>query len=184
MVGWTTRHLCRTLPVADDGSNPDGTDFPKVYEWRRCDGTSTIERSKMTTTWTTRPGRPVRCSQGHRGFLDGELVMMMYAWSPTGTPTASVTTATTCMPGDPSTAVATWTTTPADLGGAGVTYTEYYYGESIGDPVPVEWTYAAGCLRAGAQCLSADRRQDHHPRPRYSPTGGMKLYPDQHLVYR
>src|SRR5690606_15505644 len=33
-----------TFPVADDGSIPDSdASFPKVFEWRQCDGGSSIE---------------------------------------------------------------------------------------------------------------------------------------------
>ena len=82
---------CAALfPVADDGTIPDSDgDFPKVREWRQLpyDGTSPDD------TFTGDPNddsdlddqsweNPYDVAKGHRGFLYGDMVLMMYAWSP------------------------------------------------------------------------------------------------------
>ena len=47
----------------------------------------------------------------------------------------------------------------------------------IGDPVPVEWTYGAGEFEQGRNVSLLTGNKITILDPRYSPTGGMKLYP-------
>ena len=56
---------------------------PRCYEWRQCDGTAAIDGCEDDNdlddqTWEN----PYDVAKGHRGFLDGDFVMMMYAWAP------------------------------------------------------------------------------------------------------
>jgi hypothetical protein len=169
------------FPIADDGSNPTGNPVPKVYEWRQCGPGAQADICVDTNddndlddqSWEN----PFDVAKGHRGFLDGDCVMMMYAWAPNwnantvGNDHYNLYTRRSFDGG------ATWTTTPADLFGAGVTYTEYYYGTTIGEPVPVEWTYAAGEYEQGRNVSLLTGNKITILDPRYSPTGGMKLYP-------
>ena len=169
------------FPIADDGSNPTGNPVPKVYEWRQCGPGAQADICVDTNddndlddqSWEN----PFDVAKGHRGFLDGDFVMMMYAWAPNwnantvGNDHYNLYTRRSFDGG------ATWTTTPADLFGAGVTYTEYYYGTTIGEPVPVEWTYAAGEYEQGRNVSLLTGNKITILDPRYSPTGGMKLYP-------
>lgn len=176
--GGTDNDTCAALfPMNDDGSNTSDGDFPKVYEWRQCDGTSAIEGCEDDNdlddqSWEN----PYDVAKGHRGYLDKDIVMMMYAWAPNwnsntvGNDHYNLYVRRSFDGGQ------TWTTTPAELGGTGVTYTEYYYGESIGDPVPVEWTYAAGVFEQGRNVSLLTGNKVTILDPRYSPTGGMKLY--------
>ena len=166
------------FPIADDGSNPTQTSVPKVYEWRQCDGTLAIDGCEDDNdlddqTWEN----PYDVAKGHRGFLDGDFVMMMYAWAPNwnsntvGNDHYNLYTRRSFDGG------LTWTTTPAALGGEGTEYLEYYYGTKIGEPVSVTWTYGAGEYEQGRNVSLLTGNKVTILDPRYSPTGGMKLYP-------
>jgi len=167
------------FPLNDDGSNnvPDGT-FPKVYEWRQCDGASAIDGCEDDNdlddqVWEN----PFDVAKGHRGFLDGDIVMMMYAWAPNWNSNTVGNDHYNLYVRRSFDGGLTWTTTPAELGGAGVTYFEYYYDGSIGLPLEHEWTYAAGAFEQGRNVSLLTGNKITILDPRYSPTGGMKLYP-------
>ena len=170
---------CATaFPIADDGSNPTGTAVPKVYEWRQCDGGGTIEGCEDDNdlddqVWEN----PYDVAKGHRGFLDGDYVMMMYAWSPNWNANSVGNDHYNLYARRSFDGGATWTTTPGDLGGAGTEYLEYYYGTTIGDAVPVTWTYGAGEFEQGRNVSLLTGNKITILDPRYSPTGGLKLYP-------
>jgi hypothetical protein len=169
------------FPLADDGSNPTGDAFPKVYEWRQCGPMAQADICVDTNddndlddqTWEN----PYDVAKGHRGFLDGDFVMMMYAWAPNWNSNTVGNDHYNLYVRRSFDGGLTWTTTPAALEGAGVTYTEYYYGESIGDAIPVEWTYAAGEFEQGRNVSLLTGNKVTILDPRYSPSGGMKLYP-------
>ena len=165
------------FPIADDGSNPTQTTVPKVYEWRQCDGGTSIDGCEDDNdlddqTWEN----PYDVAKGHRGFLDGDYVMMMYAWAPNWNSNTVGNDHYNLYVRRSFDGGATWTTTPAVKGGEGVTYTEYYYGTTIGEPVPVEWTYGAGDFEQGRNVSLLTGNQVTILDPRYSPSGGMKLY--------
>jgi hypothetical protein len=171
-----------TFPVADDGSIPDNeASFPKVFEWRQCDGDTSdgaIEGCEDDNdlddqTWEN----PFDMAKGHRGFLDGDFVMMMYAWSPNwkaqtvGNDHYNLYVRRSFDGG------ATWTTTPAELDGDGTTATENY---CVLDPSACEGTefvYNAGAFEQGRNVSQLIGNKITILDPRYSPTGGLKLYP-------
>lgn len=169
-----------TFPVADDGSIPDADgSFPKVYEWRQCDGGTSIDGCEDDNdlddqTWEN----PFDLAKGHRGFLDGDYVMMMYAWSPNwkaqtvGNDHYNLYVRRSFDGG------LTWTTTPAGLGGAGTTATENYCVEtSSTDCVGTEFDYGAGDFEQARNVSQLIGNQITILDPRYTPTGGLKLYP-------
>lgn len=175
---------CAALfPAADDGSIPDNeSQFEKVTEWRNCDGTTAIDGCDNTND----PGgdlddyaweNPFDVAKGHRGFLDGDMVMMMYAWSPNWKSNSVGNDHYNLYVRRSFDGGATWTTTPADLGGAGTTWTENYYGATVGEIVPMEWTYGAGEFEQGRNVSQLNGNKVTILDPRYSPTGGLKLYP-------
>ncbi len=68
-------------------------DTTKVLTWHQCpadytvvtssDGTTTIECEATDSTFDDQSWyNPLDVAKGHRGFLDGDFVMMLYAWSP------------------------------------------------------------------------------------------------------
>ena len=171
-----------TFPVNNDGSNTSGGDFPKVFEWRNCDGVAAIDgcdNSADTTgdlddqVWEN----PFDVAKGHRGFLDGDFVMMMYAWSPNWNSNAVGNDHYNLYVRRSFDGGLTWTTTPADLGGAGTTWTENYYGATVGEIVPYEWTFVAGDFEQARNVSQLNGNKITILDPRYTPTGGLKLYP-------
>jgi hypothetical protein len=83
--GGTGNDTCAaTFPVADDGSIPDNSRFlpqgagmaqlRRHLSHRGCEDDNDLDDQ----TWEN----PFDVAKGHRGFLDGDFVMMMYAWSP------------------------------------------------------------------------------------------------------
>ena len=171
---------CAALfPVNDDGSISDNeADFTKVTEWRQCDGLAAIEGCEGDSdlddqTWEN----PFDVAKGHRGFLDGDFVMMMYAWAPNWKSNSVGNDHYNLYVRRSFDGGLTWTTTPAELGGTGVTVTENYYGDTIGQVVPTEWTYGAGDFEQGRNVSLLTGNKITILDPRYSPTGGMKLYP-------
>ena len=168
-----------TFPVADDGSIPDGvTAFPKVLEWRQCDGTSSEngcegDNDLDDQSWEN----PFDVAKGHRGFLDGDIVMMMYAWAPNwkantvGNDHYNLYVRRSFDGGQ------TWTTYP---GGdeEGVTAIENYcVNTSSEECVGTEFTYAAGDFEQARNVSQLIGNKVTVLDPRYTPSGGLKLYP-------
>ncbi|MBE0686417.1 MAG: hypothetical protein IH585_10485 [Anaerolineaceae bacterium] len=188
-----------SFPMEDDGSNPDGLPMPKVYEWRQCDGTDAIEGCEDDDDLDDQSwDNPYDVAKGHRGFLDGDFVMMMYAWSPNWNSNAVGNDHYNLYERRSFDGGVTWTTTPSstsdlkyicgfeedkitpiycDYTGVGVTALEYYYGESIGDAVPTIWEYAPGAFEQGRNVSLLKGNKVTILDPRYSPSGGLKLYP-------
>ncbi len=178
-----------TFPVSEDGSiNVDIPNFPKVLEWRNCDAAGTIEGCENDDddtgdlddqSWEN----PFDVAKGHRGFVYGDMVMMMYAWSPNWQANAVGNDHYNLYQRRSFDGGLTWTTTPADwcgptdgLCGAGLDALEYYYGETIGDYVPYLWHYEAGAFEQARNLSLLHGNQVTILDPRYSPGGGLKQY--------
>ncbi len=180
-TGGTGNDTCAsTFPVADDGSIPDNsTSFPKVTEWRQCDGIADIEGCEADNdlddqSWES----PFDVAKGHRGFLDGDYVMIMYAWSPNWKANSVGNDHYNLYVRRSFDGGLTWTTTPAHLGGTGVTATENFcVSTPSADCVGTEFTYAAGAFEQGRNVSQLIGNRITILDPRYSPTGGLKLYP-------
>ncbi len=121
---------------------------------------------------------PYDVAKGHRGFLDGDFVMMMYAWAPNWNSNTVGNDHYNLYVRRSFDGGATWTTTPASPGRRWRRPTSSTTtARRIGEPVPVEWTYAAGEFEQGRNVSLLTGNQVTILDPRYSPTGGMKLYP-------
>ena len=185
---YTGNNACAdTFPVADDGSIPDGIEsFPKVEEWRQLPYDATVEGGDSFTgdpnddtdlddqVWEN----PFDVAKGHRGFLDGDFVMMMYAWSPNwkansvGNDHYNLYTRRSFDGG------LTWTTTPSDLGGEGTTAVENYCANTPStECVGTEFVYGAGDFEQARNVSQLIGNKVTVLDPRYSPTGGTKLIP-------
>ncbi len=66
---------------------------------------------------------PFDVSKGHRGFLDGDFVMMMYAWSPNWKANSVGNDHYNLYVRRSFDGGVTWTTTPAELDGTGTVST-------------------------------------------------------------
>lgn len=167
-----------TFPAAEDGSIPVDVDqFPKVLEWRQCDGTTSIEGCEDDSdlddqSWEN----PFDVAKGHRGFLYGDYVMMMYAWSPNWQSNAVGNDHYNLYQRRSFDGGLTWTTTPAALDGEGLDALEYYYGETIGEFVPYVWSYGAGEFEQARNLSLLHGNKVTILDPRYSPPGGLKQY--------
>ena len=106
--------------------------FPKVYEWRQCDGTSAIDGCEDDNdlddqTWEN----PYDVAKGHRGFLDGDYRHDdVRLGAQLELQHASATTTTTCTCGVRSTAARPGPPPRLPWAARASTYTEYYYGET------------------------------------------------------
>ena len=114
---------------------------------------------------------PFDIAKGHRGFLDGDYVLLNYAWSPNWKSNSVGNDHYNFYVRRSFDGGLTWTTTPADKGGVGITVPEYYCVEDPTNCVPTNFTYAPGVLRAGSQRFGADRQQSH--------CSGSALLPDR-----
>ena len=73
-----------------DGGDAVASSYPKVTEWRQCDAEGTTFTDDSSIAFTCDDNdlddqsweNPYDVAKGHRGFIDGDFIMMMYAWSP------------------------------------------------------------------------------------------------------
>ena len=181
------------FPVADDGSIPDDLkeeQFPKVLEWRQCDGIAAIDGCENTVDTTGDLDdqsweNPYDIAKGHRGFLYGDMVMMMYAWSPNWKSNSVGNDHYNLYQRRSFDGGLTWTTTPSSwcgpvdgLCGGGISALEYYYektDEGIGF-VPYVWEYEAGAFEQARNISLLHGNKVTILDPRYSPAGGLKQY--------
>jgi hypothetical protein len=167
------------FPVADDGSIPDDVGaFPRVFEWRQCfDGVESFTGCEADgdlddQVWEN----PYDISKGHRGFLDGDYVLLNYAWSPNWKSNSVGNDHYNFYVRRSFDGGLTWTTTPAEKGGVGITVPEYYCVEDPTNCEPTLYTYAPGVYEQARNASELIGNKVTVLDPRYSPTGGMKLY--------
>ncbi|MCP4543967.1 MAG: hypothetical protein GY832_43185 [Chloroflexi bacterium] len=148
-----------------DGGNDDTSSFPKVTEWVQ------TEENLDDQSWEN----PYDVSKGHRGFIDGDFVMMMYAWSPNwkansvGNDHYNLYARRSFDGGE------TWTTTPAALGGIGTeTCENYKNGSEINTVCTI---YGAGEFEQSRNLSQLVGNRETILDPRYTPSGGIKMLP-------
>lgn len=93
----TTFGIGDTDPILQGTGVPGESNTMKVLSWHQCpadftavsstDGTGTVtcesdDRTDDSTLADQSWYNPLDVAKGHRGFLDGDFVMMLYAWSP------------------------------------------------------------------------------------------------------
>ncbi|HOU12002.1 MAG TPA: choice-of-anchor O protein [Anaerolineae bacterium] len=173
---------CASLfPSFDDGStiDPDAK-FEKVLEWRNCDGVTDVpgcepgESDLDDYNWEN----PYDVAKGHRGFLDGDIVMVMYAWSPNWHANSVGNDHYNLYIRRSFDGGLTWTTTPAELGGTGTSFYENYCVMTAADDcVGTLWEYGPGEFEQARNVSQLIGNKVTILDPRYTPTGGLKLYP-------
>jgi hypothetical protein len=164
-----------TIVTCDDGSSGDTcaasfpwdptvdeSGYPKVTEWVQ------TPANFNDASWAN----PYDVSKGHRGFIDGDFVMMMYATAPNWKANTTGNEAYNLYVRRSFDGGQTWTTTPADLGGVGTETCENYgWGGQVEEPTctpygPGEFEQARNVSQlVGSRVTVLD--------PRYTPTGGM-----------
>lgn len=140
--------------------------FPKVIVWSQ-DMENVDDQS-----WEN----PYDVAKGHRGFIDGDFLMVIYAWSPNWQANSVGNDHYNLYARRSFDGGQTWTTTPAELGGAGIETCEYYYtGGTIGQAEEVCSTYAAGAFEQARNVSKLTGNRETILDPRYTPTGGLNL---------
>lgn len=150
--------------------------FPKVYEW------SQTPENLDDQSWEN----PFDVAKGHRGFIDGDFLMVLYAWSPNwkansvGNDKYNLYIRRSFDGGQ------TWTTTPATYGGVGMgtgVFEEetdpslcenYGVGGQEEDIITVCSVYTAGQFEQARNVSQLTGTKVTILDPRYTPTGGWK----------
>jgi hypothetical protein len=138
--------------------------FPKVTEWVQ------TEDNLDDQSWDN----PFDVAKGHRGFLDGDLVMLMYAWSPNWKANTVGNDHYNLYVRRSFDGGLTWTTTPASLGGDGTTTCEWYGLSS--EPTETCTTYGPGEFEQARNVSQLVGNRITILDPRYTPSGSLKLY--------
>jgi hypothetical protein len=133
-----------------------GEVYPKVEVWLQ-------EESNLDDqSWEN----PYDVAKGHRGLMEGDFIMMLYAWSPNwkansvGNDKYNLYVRRSFDGGE------TWTTTPAALGGDGTCHTEHYL-----DDTEVEYCYTPGEFEQGRNVSELTGTRVTVLDPRYAPSG-------------
>jgi hypothetical protein len=164
-TGTNVSSVSSTCNGGDCGEFPwdGGVEFPKVTEWDQ------TEENLLDESWNN----PWDVAKGHRGFIDGDFIMVIYAWSPNWKANAIGNDHYNLYARRSFDGGATWTTTPADLGGDGTCTTEYF---GTGDTKSsVETCYGAGEFEKARNLSQLTSNRETILDPRYTPTGGLKM---------
>jgi hypothetical protein len=152
---------CTQFPW-DGGVSP----FPKVTMWEQ-----TVD-DLDDESWVN----PYDVAKGHRGFIDGDFIMMMYAWSPNWKANSVGNDHYNLYARRSFDGGLTWTTTPAALGGDGTESCENYK-QADGSIVTTCTTYGAGEFEQARNLSQLIGNKETILDPRYTPTGGLKMLP-------
>jgi hypothetical protein len=147
---------CHTDGRYDDVPSHLITD--RVLTWKQ------TELNLYDEDWTNR----YEVAKGHRGFLDGDFVMLMYAWSPNWLATSKGHEPYNLFIRRSFDGGETWTTTPASYGGVGTTYDQAH---GVGDRVWTETrTLGPGEFEPARNVSQLTSSKETVLDPRYSPT--------------
>jgi hypothetical protein len=117
---------------------------------------------------------PMDVAKGHRGFLDKDFVMMLYAWSPNWKTNAIGKDQYNLYVRRSFDGGVTWTTTPAALGGNGTTTCEIFRNTTGGLlTTPACTTYAAGAFEKARNVSLLTSLGTTILDPRYAPSGSF-----------
>ncbi len=152
---------CNTFPW-EGGISP----FPKVTMWEQ-----TVDNLD-DESWEN----PFDVAKGHRGFIDGDFIMMMYAWSPNWQANSVGNDHYNLYARRSFDGGATWTTTPAALGGDGTETCENYK-QADGSITTTCTTYGEGEFEQARNLSQLIGNKETILDPRYTPTGGLKMLP-------
>jgi hypothetical protein len=150
-----------------------GVEFPKVTEWDQT--VDNLDDESWENPWDV--------AKGHRGFIDGDFIMMMYAWSPNWKANAVGNDHYNLYARRSFDGGATWTTLPANYThvdgtiwtGAGTTTCEYY---GTGEDAVEDCTdYGPGDFEKARNLSQLTSNRETILDPRYTPTGGLKMLP-------
>ena len=195
--GTSTYGIGDTNPILQGYIQQDGN-TQKVLTWHQCPSDGVQEAGDIDAVTCDTDNRtdeyvnlqdqswynPLDVSKGHRGFLDGDMVMYMYAWSPNWRLNAKGKDRYDLYVRRSFDGGATWTTTPESgtagdgitaFNGDGTVTCETYRSEDTqasGDaPEPqVCYSYAAGGAEQARNVTQHSRMRVTTLDPRYAPT--------------
>jgi hypothetical protein len=163
----------------------DGTTFPKVTEWSQSGPNygDIVDETNVGNLDDESWENPYDVAKGHRGYIDGDFIMMMYAWSPNwqansvGNDHYNLYARRSFDGGE------SWTTLPDTYThvdgsvwyGLGTCTTENF---GTGDNLnSVETCYDAGVFEQARNLSQLTGNKVTILDPRYTPTGGLKMLP-------
>jgi hypothetical protein len=167
----------------------EGTSFPKVTEWSQSgpDYGEEITEDNIGNLDDQSWENPYDVSKGHRGFIDGDFIMMMYAWSPNWQANSVGNDHYNLYARRSFDGGKTWTTLPAEFVEAleipeGVTVTadgtetceNYKNGTTI---TTICTPYGEGEFEQARNLSQLIGNKETILDPRYTPTGGIKMLP-------
>lgn len=139
-----------------------GTEFPKVTTWDQ--DVDNLDDESWENPWDV--------AKGHRGFIDGDFIMAIYAWAPNWKANSVGNDHYNLYQRRSFDGGLTWTTTPATLGGTGTETCENY----LDDAKTVDCTtYLAGEFEKSRNLSQLTGNRETILDPRYTPTGGLKM---------
>jgi len=151
------------LPADGEG------DYPRVSRWEQ-----TVDNLD-DQSWE---GNPFDVAKGHRGFMDGDFIMVIYAWSPNWRQNSVGNDHYNLYARRSFDGGQTWTTTPESLDGDGTETCELYVDPSTHGRDLVCTTYGAGEFEQARNLSQLDGYKITILDPRYSPSGGMPVAGD------
>ncbi len=179
-TGINVSGVSATCGGADCGPFPydGGETFDKVTEWDQTP--DNLDDESWESPWDV--------AKGHRGFIDGDFIMMMYAWAPNWKANTVGNDHYNLYARRSFDGGVTWTTLPndyvhydgrtlVDMGvtADGTTTCEYY---GTGDSAVEDCTtYGAGEFEKARNLSQLTSNRETILDPRYTPTGGIKMMP-------
>lgn len=155
-----------------------GTAIPKIYEWGQTGPGYGVDPATLVGTdinaddtnlndsvWAN----PYDVAKGHRGFLNGDMLMIMYAWSPNwmantvGHDNYNLYNRRSFDGG------LTWSTTPSEYGGDGTTTCEWMGPAGSDTEFPICTTYGAGDFEQTRNVSQLVGTRETILDPRYTP---------------
>jgi hypothetical protein len=167
----------------------DGGTFPKVTEWSQSgpDYGEAVDDTNIGNLDDQSWENPYDVAKGHRGFIDGDFIMMMYAWSPNWQANSVGNDHYNLYARRSFDGGKTWTTLPDEFISTvevpdGVTVTadgtETCENYKDGTTITTECTtYGEGEFEQSRNLSQLIGNRETILDPRYTPTGGLKMLP-------
>lgn len=168
--------ICPTLTstgVASEDPN-DQTLFDKMTTWFQCPGSPLCGTTDLSNAMGSNLDdqswhNPLDVAKGHRGYLWGDMAVVMYAWSPNWKLNAKGKDRYELYIRRSFDGGKTWTTTPASWGGKGTTTCETMRdGEDSAGQTSLCTPYAAGAVEQARNVSQLKSREAETPTNKYT----------------
>lgn len=168
-----------TCPTIDSNgiASTDPTDqtlFDKMTTWFQCPGSDLCGTTDLSTALGSNLNdqswyNPLDVAKGHRGYLWGDMAVVMYAWSPNWKLMAKGSDRYELYIRRSFDGGRTWTTTPESWGGIGTTTWETMRdGDTSADQSVVETVYSAGAPEQARNVSQLKSRELETPTNKYT----------------